>query len=93
MRKYESGDIVFINAELVPRYRSDWRLLRHMAIEQLVEDDEALVMAVAIGTHDVMDVKQRWHWRVLTSDLDVVVVREKHMRPTIEPSQAGEGDL
>lgn len=29
MRKYESGDIVFINARLVPRYQSDWRLRRH----------------------------------------------------------------
>lgn len=80
MRKYENGDLVFIKANLAPRYQRDWRALRRLAIDQMVEDHQPLVMAIVIGTDDVGD-KRRWHWWILTSDLDVVRVKEKQLLP------------
>lgn len=80
MRKHKSGDLVVVNAGLMPRYQHDWRAQRRLAIDQMVEDHAAMVTAIAVCVDDVGD-KQRWHWWILTNDLDVVRVKEKHLIP------------
>lgn len=80
MRKFNPGDLVFINARLVPKYQKDWRARRRLAIDQMVEDDQPVVMAITIGINDVGD-KHRWYWWVMTVELDIVSVKEKQLLP------------
>ena len=69
-----------MRACLAPRYEHDWRLLRKLALDQLTDDHLAMVLAIVLYPDDVGE-KQRWHWWVLTCDLDVVQVKEKLLLP------------